>query len=204
MFSVPGFDGVGVPEETIDQALASRYLVSDNTMAAEKIAANLEVLKRETGITDEEIVRVPALYTRGTETGDEGTRVPLLRRLGGSADPEAAEEHGQQQLLSRHDDRTTEGVPFAGPAPETVMTSAYVPGAVNGILLSRDRYLAPRQWGPVIGGKDIFTEAVTAAYTRAGMKVSYVDDWYTYHLGMGEIHCGTNTLRDASAAWWKP
>ncbi|GAA3823711.1 hypothetical protein GCM10023083_66200 [Streptomyces phyllanthi] len=205
MFSVPGFDGQQAPTETVDQALASRYLVSDNTMAAEKIAANLDILKRETGVTDEEIVKVPALYTRGTETGDEGTRVPLLRRLGGSAGPEAAEEHGQQQFLGRDGTPATGSTPSAAPAPapNTVMTSAYVPGAVNGILLSRDRYLAPRQWGPVIGGKDIFTEAVTAAYTRAGMKVSYVDDWYTYHLGMGEIHCGTNTLRDASAAWWK-
>ncbi|MCK8438439.1 hypothetical protein G3I77_37175 [Streptomyces sp. D2-8] len=202
MFSVPGFDGASAPKETIDQALASRYLVKDNTMAAGKIAANLEILKRETGVSDAEIVKVPALYTRGMETGDEGTRVPLLRRLGGSADPEVVERHGQQQLLGR--DGNANAGASAAPAPETVMTSAYVPGAVNGILLSRDRYLAPRQWGPVIGGKDVFTEAVTAAYTGAGMKVSYVDDWYTYHLGMGEIHCGTNTLRDASAAWWKP
>ncbi|NBM20906.1 protein-arginine deiminase domain-containing protein [Streptomyces sp. GC420] len=204
MFSVPGFDGVDAPKETIDQALASRHLVADNKMAAERIAANLEILKRETGVTDEEIVRVPALYTRGTEDESADARVPLLRRLGGSADPEAAGKHGQQQFLGRDGNRNAEGAPQAAPAPETVMTSAYVPGAVNGILLSRDRYLAPRQWGPVIGGKDVFTEAVTAAYTRAGMKVSYVDDWYTYHLGMGEIHCGTNTLRDASAAWWKP
>ncbi|MGW2381559.1 protein-arginine deiminase domain-containing protein [Streptomyces sp. NPDC001658] len=208
MFSVPGFDGTHAPAETIDQALASRYLVSDNRMAARKITANLEILKRETGVTDEEIVPVPALYTRGIVQDSADTRVPLLSRLGGRAEPEAATRHGQQRQMS-------EGTPSAAPAPSTsltpsaapaptVSTSAYVPGAVNGILLSRDRYLAPRQWGPVIGGKDIFTEAVTAAYTRAGMKVSYVDDWYTYHLGMGEIHCGTNTLRDASAAWWKP
>ncbi|WUO34737.1 protein-arginine deiminase domain-containing protein [Streptomyces sp. NBC_00286] len=32
--------------------------------------------------------------------------------------------------------------------------------------------------------------------------MSYIDDWYTYHLGQGEVHCGTNTLRDTSAAWW--
>ncbi|MEV0177587.1 protein-arginine deiminase domain-containing protein [Streptomyces sp. NPDC050803] len=195
MFSVPGFDGLLPPTETIDQALASRHLVADNEMAARKIAANLEILKRETGATDEEIVHVPALYTRGIVGDSEDLRVPLLRRLGGGTAPEAARTYGQQQLTGR--------APSAAPAP-AVSTSAYVPGAVNGILLTRERYLAPRQWGPVIGGKDIFTEAVTAAYTRAGMKVSYVDDWYTYHLGMGEIHCGTNTLRDASAAWWKP
>lgn len=199
MFSVPGFNGVKTPKETIEQALASRHLVSDNRTAAQKIQANLEILKRETGVTDEEIVRVPALYTRGTKTDPEGARVPQLRSLGGSTAPEATEKHVQRQFPGRDSTSAT----TAPPGPETVTTSAYVPGAVNGILLSRDRYLAPRQWGPIIGGKDIFTEAVTAAYTRADMKVSYIDDWHTYHLQDGEVHCGTNTLRDASAAWWK-
>ncbi|OEJ62155.1 hypothetical protein BGM19_33135 [Streptomyces agglomeratus] len=197
MFSVPGSRDMPAPKETIDQALASRWLVADNTMAAKRIKANLEVLRRETGATDAEIVRVPALYTRGTQEGERGERVPRLSRMGAGELPEAVREYGQQKELARHADR-------AGAAPETVMTSAYVPGAVNGIVLGRNRYLAPRQWGPVIGGKDIFTSAVNAAYTGAGMKVSYLDDWYTYHLGAGEVHCGTNTLRDASAAWWLP
>ncbi|MEU9731459.1 protein-arginine deiminase domain-containing protein [Streptomyces sp. NPDC048002] len=201
MFSVPGFEDLLPPEETIDEALASRYLVKDNEMAARKITANLEILKKETGVTEDEIVRVPALYTRGIVGDSADPRVPLLRRLGGEGTSEAARKYGQQQFRENAED--AEGARAAAPAP-TVMTSAYVPGAVNGILLSRDRYLAPRQWGPVVGGKDIFTEAVTAAYTGAGMNISYVDDWYTYHLGMGEIHCGTNTLRDASGLWWKP
>nr|WP_228044105.1 protein-arginine deiminase domain-containing protein [Streptomyces ferrugineus] len=204
MFSVPGFNGTRPPAETIDQTLASPHLVSDNEMAARKIAANLEILKRATGVTDEETVRVPALYSRGIRDASADVHMPLLRRLGGSAATEAARKYGQQQFPGRDGKRAPQGAASAAPAPSTVETVAYVPGAVNGVLLSRERYLAPRQWGPVIGGKDIFTEAVTAAYTRAGMKVSYLDDWYTYHLGEGEIHCGTNTLRDASAAWWKP
>ncbi|WP_215457795.1 protein-arginine deiminase domain-containing protein [Streptomyces sp. ATCC 21386] len=203
------------PTETIDKALASKHLVSDNNLATRKIEANLAVLKRETGVTDAEVVRVPALYTQGTEmvgetqSGDAKTRLPRLTRLGAGAElPDVARDYGQQRRL----DETTadqgakgrEGFGAASPAAPapSVMTSAYVPGAVNGIVLSRTNYLAPRQWGPVIGGKDIFTEAVTAAYTSAGMKVSYLDDWETYHLGMGEIHCGTNTLRSTSAAWW--
>lgn len=198
MFSVPGLNGEPAPKETIDQALASRHLVADNEMAARRIAANLESLKRETGITDDEVVRVPALYTRESEAQNGHGRpvpVPRLTRLGaGSALAGALRDHGQQKWL------TGKG-PDARAA--TVTTSAYVPGAVNGVLLGRDRYLAPRQWGPVIGGKDIFTEAVTATYRQAGLKVSYIDDYYTYHLGMGEVHCGTNTLRDASAAWWQ-
>ncbi|MBR8642782.1 protein-arginine deiminase domain-containing protein [Streptomyces tuirus] len=200
MFSVPGRSDSPAPKETIDQALADRHLVADNEMAARRIAANLEILKRETGVTDDEIVRVPALYTRDSEAeADSGQDVPVprLTRMGAGSDLVGSlRDHGQQKWLAEN--------PAASraQAPATVMTSAYVPGAVNGVLLARDRYLAPRQWGPVIGGKDIFTEAVTAAYRRAGLKVSYIDDWYTYHLGMGEVHCGTNTLRDASAAWW--
>ncbi|GAA4557209.1 hypothetical protein GCM10023097_63790 [Streptomyces collinus] len=200
MFSVPGRSGTPAPKETIDQALASRHLVADNEMAARRIAANLEILKRETGVTDAEIVRVPALYTRDSEalTADgQEVPVPRLTRMGAGSDlVDSLREQGQQKWLAEN--------PAQGAAaPATVTTSAYVPGAVNGVLLGRDRYLAPRQWGPVIGGTDIFTEAVTAAYQRVGLKVSYIDDWYTYHLGMGEVHCGTNTLRDATAPWWQ-
>lgn len=197
MFSVPETKDMPAPKETIDQALASKTLVADNTMAAKRIKANLEVLQRETGVTAAEVVRVPALFTRGTEEGERGDLLPRLTRLGAEDVPDAVREYGQQKELPVQGDRSVAG-------PGTVMTSAYVPGAVNGILLGRNRYLAPRQWGPVIGGKDIFTSAVTASYTQAGLKVSYIDDWETYHLGMGEVHCGTNTLRDASAAWWKP
>ncbi|AWI31971.1 protein-arginine deiminase domain-containing protein [Streptomyces tirandamycinicus] len=200
MFSVPGSKDVPAPRETIDQALASRYLVQDNQMAAQRIRANLEILKRETGVTDAEVVRVPALYTRGSEEGERGdTMMPRLKRMGAGEIPvpDSVREYGQQKELRLHRD----GRRAAGPEP--VMTSAYVPGAVNGVLLGRDRYLAPRQWGPVINGRDVFTESVTAAYAQAGMKVSYIDDWYTYHLGAGEVHCGTNTLRDASTAWWR-
>ncbi|MFE9771313.1 protein-arginine deiminase domain-containing protein [Streptomyces sp. NPDC005931] len=204
MFSVPGYAGQQAPRETIDQTLASRHLVADNRMAARRIAANLEILQRETGVTDTEVVRVPALYTREAEmTAENGQEVPVprLTRMGGKAPlVDTLRERGQQKWLARDAERARGE--RAG-AAETVMTSAYVPGAVNGVVLARDRYLAPRQWGPVIGGKDVFTEAVTAAYRRAGMKVSYIDDWYTYHLGMGEVHCGTNTLRDGTGAWWK-
>ncbi|HLL35006.1 MAG TPA: protein-arginine deiminase domain-containing protein [Streptomyces sp.] len=202
MFSVPGLGAdIPAPKETIDQVLASRHFVADNSMAAERIKANLEILKKETGVTDAEIVRVPALYTREAETraadGDE-VPMPRLTRLGGGTSlADTFQDRGQQKWLDENGDRAT-----GKAARATVMTSAYVPGAVNGVLLGRDRYLAPRQWGPVVGGKDIFTEAVNTAYRRAGLKVSYIDDWYTYHLGMGEVHCGTNTLRDASAAWW--
>ncbi|MBB5937742.1 protein-arginine deiminase [Streptomyces zagrosensis] len=202
VFSVPDAKETPAPKETIDQALASKELRADNELAARRIATNLETLKRATGVTDAEVIRVPALYTRGTDEGADGDRTPTLKRLGSSTVPDAVGKHGQ--LAGLPDAGTDGATKTAGPsAKATTMTSAYVPGAVNGVVLARDRYLAPKQWGPVIGGKDIFTTAVTTAYGRAGMKVAYIDDWYTYHLGMGEVHCGTNTLRDVSAPWWK-
>ncbi|MCZ0990978.1 protein-arginine deiminase family protein [Streptomyces diastatochromogenes] len=52
--------------------------MADNEMAARRIAANLEILKRETGITDDEVVRVPALYTRESEAQNgRGRPVPV-------------------------------------------------------------------------------------------------------------------------------
>jgi hypothetical protein len=38
-----------------------------------------------------------------------------------------------------------------------------------------------------------------------GLSISFVDDWDSYHLLKGEVHCGTNTLRktDPSKLWWE-
>jgi protein-arginine deiminase len=112
-----------------------------------------------------------------------GSRAPKLRRF------------NQRDIVERT------GASRLAAAP--VQMSAYVPGAINGVVLSHTRYLAAKQWGPVIGGKDLFGEAVTDAYAKAGLQVAYLDDWM-YHLGAGEVHCGTNTLRETSARWWRP
>lgn len=34
------------------------------------------------------------------------------------------------------------------------------------------------------------------------LELHFVDNWYVYHMGMGEVHCGTNTLRTPAGAWW--
>jgi protein-arginine deiminase len=36
----------------------------------------------------------------------------------------------------------------------------------------------------------------------AGVTMHFVDDWDVYHLGLGEVHCGTNTRRTPSETWW--
>ena len=76
-----------------------------------------------------------------------------------------------------------------------------MPQAINGLVVNGGKYLAPRQWGPVIKDKeggvelDVFGEAVEREYRRVGMEVRWVDDWMTHHVRGGEVHCGTNVLR---------
>jgi len=35
-----------------------------------------------------------------------------------------------------------------------------------------------------------------------GYELHFVDDWYGYHVMMGEVHCGTNFTRTPTADWW--
>ncbi|CAM1505807.1 Fc.00g114440.m01.CDS01 [Cosmosporella sp. VM-42] len=78
----------------------------------------------------------------------------------------------------------------------------FFPGAINGLVLGTE-YVAPKPWGPVVDGKDIMEEAIANVYSKASMKVRFIDDYMSHHVRGGEVHCGTNTLRDMSMAWWK-
>jgi protein-arginine deiminase len=78
---------------------------------------------------------------------------------------------------------------------------AFHPASINGIVIG-SHYFSPKPWGPVVNGSDVLEHAVEAAYARAGMSVGYVDDFLSHHVGAGEIHCGSNTLRQTDAIWW--
>lgn len=159
--------GPDVSRKTVAQALADRNLLADNARAAAKIDANIALLKRETGLADAEIVRIPGLYSR---------YVPYAGFAARAGGPRQARALPQ--------------------------LSAYFPGAINSLLVAPDRVIAGRQWGPVVRGVDRFAASVTAAYRAAGVRADYVDDWAAYHLGGGEVHCGTNALRSMATPWW--
>jgi protein-arginine deiminase len=168
------------PNTTVAQALADAAFVADNKLAATKINANVALLRKETGVTPAEIVRVPTLFQQ------------------------ACDDCGDGDALAARSDRVTPRESAASGVPTAAARQlvAMLPAAVNGVLLTPDRYLAPQQYGPVVGGVDVFAAAVTEAYRAAGITVSYADDWYVYHAGKGDIHCGTNVLRAYSTPWW--
>jgi protein-arginine deiminase len=90
---------------------------------------------------------------------------------------------------------------YVGPRPseETLCAGALWPGIINGVVLTgSETYLAPKPWGPVIDGRDMVEDAVKKIYEDIGWKVKWIDDWDSHHKLGGEVHCGTNTIREMS------
>jgi protein-arginine deiminase len=83
------------------------------------------------------------------------------------------------------------------------LADAMTAGMVN-MLVTNGHCAVPKPFGPVVGGMDKFQEEAKAKLSALGLAVEFVDDWFTYHVQLGEVHCGTNTLRrEKQFAWWE-
>jgi len=54
---------------------------------------------------------------------------------------------------------------------------------------------------------DYASDPIVQSFTEAmpsELRIEWIDDWDVYHLGMGEVHCGTNVVRTPAddATWW--
>lgn len=76
---------------------------------------------------------------------------------------------------------------------------AYNPGLAN-LQPGSGGIAFARQYGPRNASNvDIFEADVTSKFPTA----RFVDDWYLYHINMGEVHCGSNVRRSPySFNWW--
>ncbi|MBV7363539.1 hypothetical protein KRX54_03725 [Actinomycetaceae bacterium TAE3-ERU4] len=153
--SVPFISQRGGQATTIDLALEGGHAERLNYNAERIIDKNIETLKKEAGIKDDEIVRVPVFY-----------RAEL-------------------------DDDNPNGIDFNG----DYYAADFIPNAVNGLVMNNGQFLAPKQWGPIIDGKDVFTEEVEKAFAKAGISLKYADTYRVLYVHGGEVHCGTNALR---------
>lgn len=145
-----GTDQESPAEITIADVLADTEVMRASAEAAVEVDAQLEILRKELGLADDEIVKVPFLHI----------------------------EYGGASL-------------------------AYQPGTVNGIYLKKGQFVAPDPHGPVIDGEDVFKKALVDALSPHGVSVQFIEDW-EYHVGGGEVHCGTNAARAIpEAKWWE-
>jgi protein-arginine deiminase len=138
-------------EVTVSELLADVDVMTRSSTAAADIEAQLDIVRAETGLTDEEIVRVPFLH----------------HSVSGKA-------------------------------------TAYQPGTVNLLALSRTRVVAPDPHGPLIDGVDPFKRQLEEALAEHGIEVTWIDAWDLYHRQLGEVHCGTNASRAIpDVKWWE-
>jgi protein-arginine deiminase len=75
-------------------------------------------------------------------------------------------------------------------------------GMVNMLVINKT-CIVPKPFGPVVGGRDIFEEDLKAKLTPLDLTIRFIDDWFEYHVNLGEVHCATNTLRKPAPAKWK-
>ena len=66
---------------------------------------------------------------------------------------------------------------------------SFLPGTVNMILL-RDEAIIPDPWF------DPYKEKVQQILTTKGINASFISDFSEYHDLAGEVHCGTNIMRE--------
>ncbi|KAM4054982.1 protein-arginine deiminase (PAD) domain-containing protein [Hirsutella rhossiliensis] len=166
--------------QSIDSFLATDINTQARDIAAERIQKTIDVLKEETGVTDAEIFRVPALVSTYRITH--------------------AQTNFQESKLRRRQDNDSTIEEPEDPGNDIVMDTQ-LEAVVNGLVVNNSTYICPKPWGPVVNGKSIFEEAVQKVYGDLGYTVKFVDDWL-FHQASGDLHCATNTLREASASWW--
>jgi protein-arginine deiminase len=84
---------------------------------------------------------------------------------------------------------------------------AYTAGVVNMLVITKSPaslvLCIPKPFGPVVGGKCRFEEKVQSQLALPGLTIKFIDDFTTYHMLQGEIHCGTNSQRTPPVdRWW--
>ena len=67
-----GCDPIPVTPPTIDQILEDQDLLLVNSQCAERIDANIEILKAEVGLTDGDFFRISAMFEQSRWGGDDG------------------------------------------------------------------------------------------------------------------------------------
>lgn len=95
-------------------------------------------------------------------------------------------------------------IPFLLWEIENNLLAAYMPGTVNLLLYGNDVVMA-RPHGVVIDGVDVIETDLIERLRPDNINVHFAEQWDVLHAAEGEVHCGTNALRDipTNARWWE-
>ncbi|XP_067316408.1 protein-arginine deiminase type-2 isoform X2 [Pseudorasbora parva] len=145
----------GMPEAiSVNDILSDKKLQAENRYVQNCIDWNRDVLKKELGLDDEDIIDLPILF-------------------------KVIEE-----------EKTS---------PRAV---AYYPDMVNMIVLG-DQLGIPKPFGPQVKGRCALETEMCSLLEPLGLNCTFIDDFAPYHKLLGEVHCGSNVLRQPSPfRWW--
>ncbi|RCI13770.1 hypothetical protein L249_7989 [Ophiocordyceps polyrhachis-furcata BCC 54312] len=166
---------------TIDDFLRSEAYLEANKESARRIRKAVELVVEETGLTEDETFGVPVLYRRRFRRRYEIPGFKAGRKRPGANATESPQRRNE--------------------ARDRGMVSIF-PSAINGIVLTASHYVAPKQYGPLVDGKDIMEEMARGVYARMGFDVDFIEDMY-FARHQGDVHCATNTFRDMRGRWWQ-
>ncbi|XP_042743665.1 protein-arginine deiminase type-1-like [Lagopus leucura] len=79
---------------------------------------------------------------------------------------------------------------------------ALFPDMVNMLVLGRHLGI-PKPFGPLVDGQCCLEERVRALLQPLGLSCTFINDFFSYHVLSGDVHCGTNVRRKPLAVkWW--
>ncbi|NWT83331.1 PADI1 deiminase, partial [Lanius ludovicianus] len=93
-------------------------------------------------------------------------------------------------------------VPVPGPSPGSAVPEGIPLPQVNMLVLGRHLGI-PKPFGPVVGGRCCLEQRVRELLEPLGLSCTFIDDFFSYHMLSGDVHCGTNVRRKPFAfKWW--
>lgn len=144
------FEGLGrVGSITLNEILSDKYLRRDSKHVQSCIDWNRNILKRELGLSERDIIDIPQLFT-----------------------------------------------------VEDSAAAALFPDMVNMLVLGKHLGI-PKPFGPVIHGQCCLEKEVRRLLEPLGLTCTFIDDFFSYHVLSGEVHCATNVCREPFPfRWW--
>uniref|UniRef100_A0A8D0GR52 protein-arginine deiminase n=1 Tax=Sphenodon punctatus TaxID=8508 RepID=A0A8D0GR52_SPHPU len=80
--------------------------------------------------------------------------------------------------------------------------AAFFPNMVNMLVLGKDLGI-PKPFGPITDGQCCLEAKVCSLLEPLGLTCTFINDFFSYHVLSGEVHCGTNVRRQPfSFKWW--
>ncbi|RKH02266.1 hypothetical protein D7X74_37315 [Corallococcus sp. CA047B] len=180
MPSSVSFEGMGGGfPRGISEVPTLASVIAFNKRADEQLQKLVDQLKRDIGLRDEQILRIPVLYRQGKMKGLATLTANMVNML----------------VLERH-------CIMAKPFGPMLHANKVQSGPYGQLLVPHgiDRVLDV----PAHGTFDLFEVYVKSLFRKHGLTAHTLDNWRAYHDKGGEVHCATNTRRGLTLKrWWE-